>query len=139
MNSNKAINVFLVLAGLVGILVGVGLTFFPVEMQAGYDNMISGNISQLSETRAQGTAILTISTVILIGAFRSGWKYIAVFLAAIVFLSYGIGRLVGILTDGVPVAGLLVAMIVELLIGVIALIALRKVNGYKAVEMSYSK
>lgn len=129
MNSNKVINTFLVLASLTGTLVGFGLAFFPVEMQAGYNNMIDGNISQLSETRALGVAILTLSVVILIGAFYSGWKYISVLLAAIVFLSYGIGRVLGILVDGVPVPGLLVAMIVELVIGVVAAFSLRKVNG----------
>lgn len=57
--------------------------------------------------------------------------YISVLLAAIVFLSYGIGRVLGILVDGVPVAGLLVAMIVELVIGVVAVFSLRKVKGFK--------
>ncbi len=125
MKSNKAISAFLIIAGLIGLLVGIGLAFFPVEMQAGYDIVINGNVSQLSETRAPGVAILSISIIILIGAFSASWKYIAVLLTAIVFLSYGVGRLFSLLLDGMPAQGLMVAMALELLIGIFALIALR--------------
>ncbi|MEZ5017216.1 MAG: DUF4345 domain-containing protein [Flavipsychrobacter sp.] len=128
MNSNKLTSLFLVIAGLIGLAVGVGLTFFPVSMQAQYDIIMQGNVSQLSEIRAPGLSILSISVIILIGAFRVRWRYIALLLSALVFLSYGVGRLLSLALDGIPAQGLMVAMLVELIIGLLALLALRKVK-----------
>ncbi len=128
MNSNRLINVFLIIAGLIGLLVGVGLAFFPTAMEAQYGIEISGNINHLSETRAPGVAILAISVIILLGAFKPSWKFLALVLSAIVFLSYGVGRLLSLMLDGVPMEGLLMAMIIELSIGIIALIALKKLK-----------
>lgn len=136
MNSNKVTRVFLVLAGLIGLSVGVGLAFTPVVMQAQYGIVIApNNISQLSETRAPGMGLLAISTIILIGAFRAGWRYLALQLSGIVFLSYGIGRLLSLAVDGMPDEGLLMAMAIELLVGIFAFIILviqkKKNSGHR--------
>jgi len=125
MISNKVITVFLIIAGLIGLSVGVGLAFFPDATHAQYGIFISGNVSQLSETRATGMSISIISIIILIGAFMVRLRYTALVLSTVVFLSYGIGRLFSLAIDGIPSQGLLVAMVIELLIGVIAFLVLR--------------
>lgn len=128
MNTPKVVSVLLVLAGIIGVYVGGGLVFYPVELQAQSEIFISDNASQLSETRAPGAAILSASIIVLIGAFRTNWTYIALVLTALFFLSYGVGRLLSLVLDGMPAQGLLYAMIGEFLIGILALIALIKVK-----------
>lgn len=125
MNYSKVVTGFLVLSGIIGLYVGISLVFFPVELQA-QSNIIISNASHFSETRAPGTAILSASLIILIGAFRKNWKYISLLITSLFFLSYGIGRLISLTLDGMPAEGLFYAMIGELFIGVVALILLIK-------------
>ena len=126
MKNSKLITGFLVIAGIIGLYVGGGLLFFPVELQAQSNIIIGDNASHLSETRAPGAAILSASIFILIGAFRSSWTHLSLTLTALFFLSYGVGRLLSLLLDGMPAQGLFIAMIGELLMGVLALLALGK-------------
>lgn len=118
----------MILAGLIGIYVGVGLVFFPVELQAQNGILIAEHPSHLSETRAPGTAILSASMIILISAFRHRWTQMALGLSTLFFLSYGMGRVLSLVLDGMPAEGLFYAMIGELIIGALCLIALLKVN-----------
>lgn len=124
MNNSKVVSGFLVLAGLIGLYVGGGLLFFPAELQAQSAIFIGDNASHYSETRAPGAAILSASSIILIGIFRTGWRYISVLLVALFFLSYGFGRLLSLVLDGMPAQGLFYAMIGELIIGAIAFVIL---------------
>ncbi|UTW64782.1 DUF4345 domain-containing protein [bacterium SCSIO 12643] len=125
MNYSKVVTGFLVLSGIIGLYVGISLVFFPVELQA-QSNIIISNASHFSETRAPGTAILSASLIILIGAFRKNWKSISLLITSLFFLSYSIGRLISLTLDGMPAEGLFYAMIGELFIGVVALILLYK-------------
>ena len=127
MNNSKIIKVLLVLAGIIGIYVGGSLLFFPAELQA-QSNIIINNPSQFSEARAPGAAIFSASFIILLGVFREGWRYIALIIATLFFLSYGFGRMLSLILDGMPAQGLFIAMFLELFVGLLTLIALFKVK-----------
>lgn len=131
MNNSKVVTGFLILAGLIGLYVGGGLLFFPAELQAQSDIIIGSNASHFSETRAPGAAIVAASMIILLGIFRTGWRYISILLTALFFLSYGVGRLVSLFLDGMPAQGLYYAMIGELVIGTIAFFILMKMERPK--------
>lgn len=128
MKNYKGIRIFLILASIIGLYVGIGLVFFPVELQAQSNIIIDGNPSHLSETRAPGSAILSASIFILIGAFRKKWTYISLIITALFFLSYGSGRLLSLILDGMPAEGLFATMIGELAVGLIALILVGRVK-----------
>ena len=128
MNYSKVVTVFLVIAGIVGLYVGGALVFFPVELQAQSDIILGNNASHFSETRAPGAAILTASVILMLGAFKATLTRLALSLAAIFFLSYGAGRLLSLVLDGMPAEGLFYAMIGELILGIIALILLPKMK-----------
>lgn len=127
MNNSKIIKVLLVLAGIIGIYVGGSLLFFPAELQA-QSNIIINKPSQFSEARAPGAAIFSASFIILLGVFREGWRYIALVIATMFFLSYGLGRMLSLILDGRPAQGLFIAMILELFVGLLTLLALIKVK-----------
>lgn len=126
MKNSKAVRAFLILSSIIGLYVGVGLLFFPISFQAQSEIILGDNISLLSDTRASGAVIVFASLLILLGIFRKDWTYISLLVSSLIFLSYGIGRILSLLLDGMPSQGLFVAMILELLIGFWGFILLRK-------------
>lgn len=128
MKNSKLINAFLVVAGLIGAYVGIGLLCSPVDFQAANNINIGDNISHLNDTRATGMMILSTSFIIFLAAFKHSWRYIGIGLAALLFTTYGIGRVCSIIIDGMPAEGLFYAMISELVIGLIAVVVLLKIK-----------
>lgn len=64
--------------------------------------------------------------VVGLGAFRHAWSRTSVVLAAVVFLSLGLARLMGIALDGSPGAEVIQGMAIELVFGGLALFAFFK-------------
>ena len=124
MKDSKIVIGFLILAGLVGLYVGGGLLFFPAGMQEQNGIVIGDNASLFSETRAPGAAILGASLMMLLAVIRVNWRSIGLVIAALFFLSYGLGRLLSLVLDGRPGDPLFYAMFGELILGGIALILL---------------
>ena len=125
MSNSKSTTIFLVIAGIIGLYVGIGLTFFPVELQEGNGIMLP-SASHFSETRAPGAAILSASMFILISIVKTSLRRNALGLSALFFLSYGFGRLLSVVFDGIPAEGLFYAMFGELILGAIALLLFMK-------------
>lgn len=110
---------YLVIAGLIGISVGGGLLFFPAQLQA--DNgIVLSSASHFSEARAPGAAIFVAGIFPFISLFRTHWRRTALLVLSLFFLSYGLGRLLSLMIDGMPASGLFYAMIGELIMGAIA-------------------
>lgn len=84
---------------------------------------LPGQAGLLSEVRAAGGIIFVSGLVVGLGALRQEWSRASVLLAALVFLSLGMGRLLGIALDGAPGAEVLQGMTVELVLGGLAVFA----------------
>jgi hypothetical protein len=67
--------------------------------------------------------------IVGLGALRHAWTRISVVLAVVIFLSLGMGRLLGIALDGSPGAEVIQGMAIELVCGGLALFALFKYWG----------
>ena len=90
----------------------------------------------LSEVRGAGGIMLISGIVVSLGAVRRAWSPTAVVLAAVVFVSLGLGRLLGIVLDGSPGAEVIQGMAIELVLGGLALFAFFKyVHGDGSHEM----
>lgn len=126
MKNSKAVKAFLMLSSIIGLYVGGGLLFFPVSFQAESQIVLGDNISLLSDTRAPGAAIFFSSILILLGVFRERWSYLSLLLSSLIYLSYGIGRMLSLVLDGFPAQGLFIAMFLELLLGLWGLILLSR-------------
>ena len=94
------------------------LTFSGLEL--------SDDAGVLSEMRGAGGIIMVSGFVVSLGVFLNVWSRTSVVLAAMVFLSLGLGRLMGIALDGSPGAGVIQGMAIELVFGVLALYAFFK-------------
>ena len=80
----------------------------------------------LSEVRGAGGVIMVSGLVVGLGALRHAWSRTSVVLAAVVFLSLGLGRLLGVVLDGAPGADVIQGMVIELVLGVVALVSFFK-------------
>lgn len=121
----RAHRALLVVAGSTALAVGGGLLAAPISFRQSVGVALSRSASVLSETRAPGAALLAAGAVMLAGAASPARARLALGASALVYLSFGAGRLVSIALDGLPHTSLLVAMAVELVLGVVSLRALR--------------
>lgn len=111
--------------GLVGVGFGAILTFAPTVLHATYGLSYAPDPSLLSEIRASGTVLLTMSAFILAGLLRPELAGISLAIGAGVFLAWGAARLLSFALDGLPDSGLVIAGIAELVLGGACLAVLR--------------
>lgn len=108
------------LAGLVAVAVGASLLFTPVAFRQGLGIELASDASLLSETRSPGAALLAAGSMILLGAYQRRYRRAAALTSALLFSSFGLARLVGLVLDGVPHDALVVALSAELALGVLS-------------------
>lgn len=119
MKNNTITLSFLIIAGLIGLYVGGSLLFFPAQLQA--DNgIVLSTASHFSEARAPGAAIFGASILAFISIFKTTLRKSALGLMTLFFTTYGLGRLLSVIIDGLPADGLYYAMYGELIMGILA-------------------
>ena len=104
----------LAVAGLVAVAVGVGLLVDPVGFEALNDVVSASDTNSLSEARGTGGGLVAVGGLVLAGAVVPAVGRASALLAALVYLGYGLARLVSIAVDGVPSAGIVVVAAAEL-------------------------
>ena len=119
-------------AGALLLFIGASVLFQPESFAAGNGITLGNNPSLLSEVRAPGGMLFVSSLLLILGACHERYLSTALGLAALIYGSYGAGRLVAVAADGLPSSALTVAMVVELVIGAISLAAFLRL-GRKAV------
>lgn len=115
-------------AGLLLLIVGAAVLINPVVFAAANGVDLPDVPSVLSEYRAPGGMLFASAVFILIAAVRSQFIRAALMLSALVYCSYGVSRLIGIVVDGIPSAALMQAMVIELLIGSLCLMVLLRLR-----------
>ena len=121
---NIAISTLLIVSGLLALVIGSALLFDPITFEAGAGLVLQKDPSLLSEFRAVGGLLLTSGVLMIVGVFVSQLRFTAIILVALVYVTYGISRALGIYLDGVPSDSLVSAMIIELVVGLMGLGAL---------------
>ena len=111
----------LILAGVGGVIV-----FMPVAFYANNGIELGGNISLLSEIRASGSALLASGTLVMSGAFVAKLAFASAVVSSLVYLSYGLSRILSMAVDGMPAEGLVQAAALEIAIGLACVFALSK-------------
>jgi len=110
-----------VLAVAGGIAVGIGLLvgFSPTAFYASSEIILGDNASLLSEIRAPAIALIVFGLTILAAIVVPKIRDAALVVAAMLYLSYGGGRLISLAVDGLPHTNLLFAMALEIGIGLL--------------------
>ncbi|KYF58308.1 hypothetical protein BE08_23280 [Sorangium cellulosum] len=114
---SRVVTVVLFIAGLVLLGIGGATLLAPVAFHATNGVELGDSRSLLSETRAAGGSLLGAGALIMLGAFVSRLTFTATVVAAVTYVSYGLSRLLSMAVDGMPAQGLVLATVVELVIG----------------------
>jgi hypothetical protein len=126
MKNSKVLKTILFFSGLLLTVVGAAILFAPVASSARNGIELGSNISLLNDVRASGGVVLGSGVLILLGAFMARLTFTSTVVSIVIYLSYGISRILSIVMDGMPVEGLVRATIVEILIGLVGVFALIK-------------
>lgn len=126
MKKSKILTAYLVISGLLLTFIGGAMLLFPVTMKgtAGID--ISGSVSVINDVRASAALILSVALLSILGAFRARLTYTSSLIVTTLFISLGIGRVISMVIDGMPVDGLVKAAGLELVLGVLGVILFAK-------------
>jgi hypothetical protein len=126
MKNTKMLKTILIISGLIASGVGATILYSPVAFYASYGIELGGNFSLLNEVRAPGGALLAIGILIMSGAFVDKLAFTAVVVSTLLYLSYGLSRVMSIAIDGMPAEGLVQAAVLEIVIGLACTFALVK-------------
>ena len=129
MKNSKVLKTILIISGLIASGIGVAILFAPTAFYATYGIELGSDVSLLNEIRAPGAALLASGILIISGAFVDKLAFTAVVVSTLLYLSYGLSRVMSIAIDGMPVEGLVQAAILEIIIGLASIFALVKYRG----------
>jgi hypothetical protein len=106
--------------------IGAAILFAPVAFYATYGIELDGNFSMLNEIRAPGGAMLASGILIITGASVDKLAFTAVVVSTLLYLSYGLSRVMSIAVDGMPAKGLVQAAALEIITGLACVFVLVK-------------
>ncbi|WP_297104806.1 DUF4345 domain-containing protein [uncultured Devosia sp.] len=109
--------ILLVTGALIAFVLSLAVLFAPAAFYAGYGITVGGDIALLNEMKAPAGAILLAALVMAVGLINPAWLGSALLVGALLYLGFGLGRVIALTSDGIPPASLLAAMAVELLLG----------------------
>jgi len=135
MRDSKVLKMILIIAGLVGMIVGGANLFVPVAFNASSGIDLSNNISLVNEMRASGGGLLLSGVVILLGAFVRRLTFTSILLATILYCGYGLSRILSMILDGMPSDDLVSVAVFEIFVGLVALFGLLKYHA----KLTFSK
>ena len=121
MKNSKVVKSYLVVAGIVGILVGGANLMIPIAFNASSGIDLNDNLNLINEMRASGGGLLASSLVVFLGAFIGRLRFSSLLLSVMIYLGYGLGRCLSMLIDGMPSEEMIQIVMFELLVGVVGL------------------
>ena len=119
-------------AGLAALGIGLAITAAPASFYASYGIVLGTDPNLLSELRAPGANLAALGAIILAGTVHQGIARLSAALGAVVFLAYAFGRIVSMALDGMPSSGLVQATMIELVIGGLCAVLLRRGQSRKS-------
>jgi hypothetical protein len=111
------------IAGASALGIGAAITAIPHAFYASYGISLGPDPSLLNELRAPGAGLAVLGAVMLAGIVRSSLRDLALAAALLVFLAFPAGRIVGLVLDGMPSAGIMAALVFELAVAALCLFA----------------
>lgn len=114
----------LLLAGLGASGIALAIQIAPEMFYASYGIELGGNSNLINELKAPAGALLLAGVLILAGSIRVRLIVLSTAIAAAVYLSFGLSRVLSMIIDGVPHDALVSAAVAEVAIGTICLVNL---------------
>tara|TARA_R110002049_G_scaffold159546_2_gene324527 strand:+ start:8111 stop:8593 length:483 start_codon:yes stop_codon:yes gene_type:complete len=113
----------LLVSGLIAVGIAVAILFMPDAFYAGYGIDTGANVSLANELKAPAGMLLIAGLLVLAGVFTPRMTAASLAMASLIYLSYGLSRLLSMAIDGIPHGGLVSAAMLEVFIGLVCLLA----------------
>ena len=113
------------LSGITALAIGTFITLAPHAFYASYGIALEPDPNLLSELRAPGAGLAVFGALMLAGVVRAAMAPIALAVALTVFLAFPVGRIVGIVLDGMPSGSVIGALAFEVVVAALLLAAFR--------------
>lgn len=118
--------IILIVLGLLLTVLGSWRLFDPIAFFNNSGLFLEDTAGLLSEARGIGGVIVGFGLLILSGAFIRKLSFTSTIAAIVVFLGFGVARLIGYSMDGYPGDVVIQGMVFEFVLGGIAVFALLK-------------
>ncbi|MEP4804199.1 MAG: DUF4345 domain-containing protein, partial [Hyphomicrobiales bacterium] len=117
-------------SGVTALGIGISILAAPLAFYASYGIAFRDSTNLLNELRASAAGLSVLSIIMLIGIVREGICQTSIIAALTVFLAFPAGRILGLLVDGMPSASIVGALIFELVVAALLIIAFgRRATG----------
>lgn len=113
------------ISGLSALAIGTFITLAPHAFYASYGITLGQDPNLLNELRAPGAGLAVFGALMLVGIVRAAMAPIALAVALTVFLAFPVGRIVGIVLDGMPSGSVIGALVIEVVIAALLLAAFK--------------
>ena len=113
------------IGGVTALAIGTMITLAPHAFYASYGITLGQDPNLLNELRAPGAGLAVFGALMLSGVFRAAMAPIALAVALTVFLAFPVGRIVGIVMDGMPSGSVIGALAFEIIIAGLLLAAFK--------------
>lgn len=127
----------LMLSGLVASGIAGMILFAPDAFYAAYGIELAGNTDLTNELKAPAGVLLVSGLLMIAGVFRAQLTIVSLATATVIYLSYGLSRLLSIGLDGVPHTALVEAAIFEIVLGAVCLFALLPELKPRSVDVAH--
>lgn len=114
----------LLVSGLIATVIAGMILLAPTAFYGGYEIEVGANVSLTNELKAPAGLLLLAGLLILVGVFRSDFIISSLTTATVVYLAYGLTRILSMAMDGMPNDGIVGAAAIEIAIGGICLLDL---------------
>jgi hypothetical protein len=118
----------LLASGLLAAGIAVTILFASDGFYAGYGIDIGSNASLADELKAPAGALLIAGLLMLAGVFKAELAVVSLATGSLIYLSYGLSRVMSMAIDGVPNSALVSAAVLEIAIGVFCFFGLMHVR-----------
>ncbi len=111
------------IGGVTALAIGTFITLAPHAFYASYGITLGQDPNLLNELRAPGAGLAVFGALMLAGIVRAAMAPIALAVALTVFFAFPVGRIVGIVMDGMPSSSVIGALAFEIIIAALLLAA----------------
>lgn len=112
------------IGALTALALALAILILPVPFYAGYGIDLDGQTSLLNELKAPAIVIMALGVAMAAGLIRANRIRSALTAGTLLYLGFGLARVIALITDGPPSAGLIWVMAAELLLGLFFALAL---------------
>ncbi len=124
LKNSKVLKVILFSLGLILTILGLWRFISPIGYYAGSGIILPDEVNILNTVRASGGAEIGFGVLVLMGCFLQKFSFTSTVVAAILYLSFGIGRVLSIGIDGCPGNMIIIFTVFEFILGSLGIWAL---------------